>query len=255
MKQQFKLKKDGYYKAIKQSIFIWVLILFFIITQMWGIFYFTGSLPLDPSKSYFLFIPSLTLLFTVFTGIYKTWYREYIQHKYYRIVFDTDSIFFEQIGIWEETAFFFWSSYNISKRRIPYKEITDIKKNKTGYYTIKGDVNSSPNTIIIPAQIENMEAFEVALSEIQPIINDDATKDVAAYKFGKVALKKQMRQFFNSKTVSIILGAYFMVLLFSYFWFHPINWSLTLFLSVLYFSATFVFLYGYFKAAAIDFSA
>ncbi len=239
MKQQFKLKKEGYYKAIKQRLLTNFLATFLSIFMVLGMFYF---LDFDFQKNFtwassWYLLPGICvyILLQLCSGLR----RIKVNYQSYEVIFEEEAILLKQLGHYEP-LFFFIPSFGIDKRRIPYKEITAIRKSKTEYYTIKGEENSYPNTLLISAQIEDNDALEEILCEIKPIIPHEEVPDIKEYLVSEIAIKNQWKQFFNFKTISIILGSYLLALGIAYFWFASINSNLILFLSM----ATFIFFYG-----------
>ncbi len=233
MKQQFKLKKAGYYKAvIRHFTFLSIFLLFFA-AIMYGVFYFTGT---EFKKSFTL---TNAIAFLPFWGIFlfqflEGWYKAKVTNKRYKISFCYDYILIEQVAFWDQP---FFSGPNISQRRLYYKEITEIRKSNTGYYTLKGLEDSNPNTLIISADIENINGLEETLAEIKPIKLHSEVTNLEEFPVTEdVAQNNHWHQIFSLKNIGMILGCYAIFLLISYFWFNPINWPLTLFLSIIYFS-------------------
>jgi len=232
MNQQFKLKKETYYKELKQKFTFGSLFFLFFTSVMLGGFYFTG---VDFQKLFtfefaVFFIPFLGV--TILMNAFKAWRQAKINYKSYKVIFEDDSLLLEQaVGQWDYT---FISSHSISQRRLFYKEIIEIRKSKAGYYTIKCAENSYPNTLTISANLENIKAFEATLSEIKPIrFHLDAT-NVKEYLVDGAKVENQNKILYN-KSLKILFGSYLVLLILSYFWFTPINWPLTIFLSIVYF--------------------
>ena len=94
-----------------------------------------------------------TILLVLGFGIYRGIGRQKEIYESYKLTIDDNSITREQ--------------YNTQTITITIADISDIRKNSNGSFTIKG--KSAINVIIIPAQIENYEKLEQLLSEIKQI--------------------------------------------------------------------------------------
>ena len=226
MNQKFTLKKDGYYKARKQTLYFFLGFVSYIITVMWGTLYFTGTEIPKPSHwlhFYFIFL----FIFTFSPQFLREISRAKTANKSYKVFFDEHAIKLEQLGSWDDfmnLILFFRPKYTINHQRLLYKEIISIEKSNNGSFIIKGQQNSYPNTFILSPHIENAKELEITLSEI---------KRINQYPNGKATIFKNTPQkFFTAKNSFLFFGIYLIILLFACFWFYPINWPLTAFLSI-----------------------
>lgn len=239
MEQHFKLQKKAYYKSIKQMLFRGGIFCLFFIVLMFGIFYFTNTEFKNP-LGWGILIVLIPPIAMVALQIFQGWRQAKINHKSYKISFDENSILLEQVVFWNHS---FFSSPSISHRRLLYREITEIRKSDTGYYTIKGQADSYPNTLLISPNIENAKTFEETLSEIKPIKLHHEVNDLKEYPIKKISIFSSESLLFNPKYLSGLFGVYLVALLFSYFWFDPINWTLAGFLSLVYYLWMFFIFY------------
>jgi len=246
MKQEFKLKKEEYYKVRNRIFFSFLALLISFTGVMWGIFYFTNTEIPKPSNWFsiyliFLFIFPLFLQFL--SGILKA----KTENKGYKVTFDEKAIKLEQMGSWNDLInqlLFFKTKYLINQRCIRYKEIVAIQKSKNGSYLIKGKQNAYPNTLIISPHIENVEALEIRLTEIKPISKYPTSSE---FNHEFKTKKTPSQEFFDRRTIYPSVGIYLLILFISYFWFNPINWPLTMFLSLVAFLAIFLMFWRFRK--------
>lgn len=235
MKQIFKLRKDEYYKTRQQLFSTFIGFIVFFIVIMWGVFYFTNTkIPTHPHwyNSYLIFL----FIFPIFLQFWGQVNRAKISNKRYQVTFDNHAITLTQLGIWNEfivRLILFKPRYTNSIRRIPYKEITAIEKSRNGSFVIKGQQNSYPNTLIISPHIEQAKNLEITLSEIKTISKYPTPSDTS--KEFKNLDKTSFSLIQNSYP---ILSMYLVGLFLSYFWIDPINWPLTIFISIVFLSAS-----------------
>ncbi len=161
---QFVIKENGFKEIRKLSLIrvIPIMILAMIVGIAMPEFSSNNTAHIDFSM-YFFIVPIL-LVMLVF-GLNKGVKRQ-------KAIYDKYMLFIDENGITREQG-------NTASMKLLFSEITKITKNNQGGFVIVG--KNFANSIIVPAQVENIEEFE-------KIINDNCTIPIERSKFVKQKL-------------------------------------------------------------------
>ncbi len=152
MKQEFKIKENGFSEIKKPIILKITITLATILIVVLGI----------KSKGFTTNIDTLLIVAPIVVGIFSlivffAMKRVEKQFESFRLIMNNNEITREQLYI--------------KKTIISINEIKSIFTNEREGITIKGESNLPQEMIIIPKQIEDFEKLKEILSEISPIKN------------------------------------------------------------------------------------
>lgn len=153
MNETFKIRENGFDEIKKQLIIKSALFLLIAMSFAMAIIFFNAK----DKKQLFDVLPFLlpTFLFALCYGIFRGLKRQKKLFQSYSLIFSESNLVRAQ--------------FNTPTITIPFGEIKSISKDRNGGYSIKG--KTGVETIIIPAQIENVENLEILFYQIKPIEN------------------------------------------------------------------------------------
>ncbi|TDO77297.1 hypothetical protein EV143_10458 [Flavobacterium chryseum] len=151
MNEIFQIRENGFEEIKKQLIIKSLPTLLVAISFGFAIVFFNAKEKGDVLTVLPFMIPFLIL--SMGYGISKGLKRQKIIFQTFRLTFSENNIVREQA--------------NTPTVTIPFTDIHSIIKDKKGGYAIKG--KTAVETILVPAQIENHENFEIVLSQVKPI--------------------------------------------------------------------------------------
>lgn len=151
MNETFKIRENGFDEIKKQLIIKSVLHLLIAMSFGIGIIFFNAK----NKQEVFEVLPFIVpiFLFALFYGIFIGLKRQKKLFESYYLKFSENNVVREQ--------------FNTPTINIPFGEIKSISKDKKGGYAIKG--KTAVETILIPAQIENLQNLEALFTQIKPI--------------------------------------------------------------------------------------
>jgi hypothetical protein len=151
MNEIFKIRENGF-EEIKKELIMKSLPIF-LISMVGGIAVGCFNTENKEDLIFVLLTMIPIFLFAFGFGIFKGLKRQKILFQSYQLIFSENNVLREQT--------------NTPSINIQFDDIKSINKDKKGSYTIKGQTTTE--TILIPAQIDNAENLELLFNKIKPI--------------------------------------------------------------------------------------